>query len=267
MLKKLSSNILIYGGTNALKSLIPFIMLPILTTYLSAKDFGILSIIEITILFLTPFILLNINSAINIEYFKVSKRILKYFISNALLLSLIAFIFVSILFIVFQNYLSSIFKIDVDLILILPLFALLRVVSSVLLTIYQATDNPIRYATFTISQTLIDFFFSYLFIVYFLYGFEGRLFGIYFAFLLSSLYGLYMLHKLDYLGKINFRFTKPILSFGLPLIPHVVGGTIMGMSDRYFISYYMGNEDVGLYTVAYQLSALMLLVGQSINQA
>ena len=66
MLKKLSGNILIYGGTNAIKSLVPFLMLPILTAYLSVSDYGVLSLIEVSILFLAPFITLNINSAIKI---------------------------------------------------------------------------------------------------------------------------------------------------------------------------------------------------------
>ena len=39
MLKKLSSNIIIYGGTNGIKSLVPFLMLPILTIHLSVEDF------------------------------------------------------------------------------------------------------------------------------------------------------------------------------------------------------------------------------------
>ena len=54
MIKTLTSNILIYGGTNAVKSLIPFLMLPILTMYISPKEYGELALIETTILFLLP---------------------------------------------------------------------------------------------------------------------------------------------------------------------------------------------------------------------
>jgi O-antigen/teichoic acid export membrane protein len=82
-----------------------------------------------------------------------------------------------------------------------------------------------------------------------------------------SIIGVYLLYKMDYITKITFKYTKSILSFGIPLIPHTISGTVMAMSDRYFILYYIGNDQVGFYTIAYQLSALMLLVSVSVNQA
>ena len=74
MLKILSQNIIIYGATNGIKSLVPFLMLPILTIHLSVEDFGILSLVEVCILFLVPLVSLNIASSINVEYFKLEKK-------------------------------------------------------------------------------------------------------------------------------------------------------------------------------------------------
>ena len=86
MIKKLSSSIVIYGGTNAIKSLVPFLMLPILTAYISPKEYGELSLIETTILFLLPFVMLNINGAINVEYFRRDNRSeYKQYVINAII--------------------------------------------------------------------------------------------------------------------------------------------------------------------------------------
>ena len=107
MTKLLSKNIIIYGGTNALKSLVPLLLLPILTLHLTISEFGILSLIETTILFVTPLILLNSNAAINVEYFKVEHSILKNYITNALLISFISFLFFILLVYIFKDTFSN----------------------------------------------------------------------------------------------------------------------------------------------------------------
>lgn len=268
MFKKLGSNIIIYGVTNGIKSLVPFIMLPILTTYLSAKDYGILSLIEVTILFLAPFVSLNINSAINVEFFHLGKKRLSYYITNALLLSLISGVIFFSIFLLLQKQIAHLLNLDETLIVWLPVFALLRVVSSVVLGIYQVSNQPIKYAIYTITQTIIDFLLSYILVVWYKYGYIGRLEGVYFAFLAATVYGLIVLYQNGYIiKKITFLYSKKILAYGAPLIPHVIGGIIIAMSDRYFISYFIGNKAVGYYSVAYQMSSIMLLLSVSVNKA
>ena len=268
MIKKLSSNIIIYGATNGIRSLVPFIMLPILTAYLNAGDYGILSLIEVSILFLAPFITLNINSAINVEYFRLSKNDLRNYVSNALLLSLGASILFFVLTGLLKDKISIFLGIDSTLVVWLPIFALLRVVSSIVLGLYQVSEQPIKYATYTISQTLIDFLLSYVLVVIYKYGYIGRLEGVYVAFFMATLYGLWLLYRNGYISRhINFSYSKEILSYGIPLIPHIIGGVILAMSDRYFISYFINNEAVGYYSVAYQIASLMLLLSVSVNQA
>lgn len=267
MTKLLSKNIIIYGGTNALKSLVPLLMLPILTAYLSVKDFGILSLVETTILFITPFILLNINAAINVEYFKLEHSKLRLYITNALFISFISFSLFLVIFYIFNDLLSNLLNINKNLIVLIVVFSFLRVTSTVVLGLHQVRQEAKQFALYTLFQTLIDFTLSYLFVVLFKFGYIGRLEGTYLSFFIVSIAGLYTLYKMDYLSKVSFTYTKDILNFGIPLIPHAISGTVMAMSDRYFISYFVGNSEVGLYTIAYQISALMLLVGLSVNQA
>ncbi len=267
MTKKFSKNIIIYGATNIFKSLVPLLILPVLTAYLSLNDFGVLSLVETTILFITPFVMLNINGAINVEYFKVKHSILSEFITNALILSLCSFLLLLSLFYIFQSEIASLLHIDNVLVLWMVVFALLRVISGVVSGLYQSRQEPIKFMKYAISQTLVDFALSYIFIVYLFQGYTGRFIGAYGALFIFSILGIYILYKMEYLTRPAFKYTKEILNFGIPLIPHAIGGTIMAMSDRYFISYFIGNEEVGLYTIAYQISALMILVSISVNQA
>ncbi len=266
--KKLSKNIIIYGLSNGIKSLVPFIMLPVLTTYLSAEGLGLISIIETSILFVSPFILLNIDAGVRVEYFKLSKSNLATYLTNGLLLSLCSFLLISVLFFFLRNWINQVLEIPVAIILLLPIFVLLRLIPSLVLVIFQVQQKPVHYLFYSLAQTLIDFALSALFIMIWLRGYIGRLEGTYLAFFAATLIGLAIITKMGYFKfSISLSKIKQVLRFGVPLIPHVIGGTIIAMSDRFFISHFLGNERVGIYTASYQVAALMLLFSTSVNQA
>ena len=107
---------------------------------------------------------------------------------------------------------------------------------------------------------------TYALVVIYNQNYWGRLGGIYLSFFVTSIIALIYLYKFDYLTFPVFKYTKNILKFGIPLIPHAVGGTIIALSDRFFISYYYTYNEVGIYSVAYQVSSIMLLIGMSLNQ-
>jgi len=267
MIKQLSGNIVIYGFTNALRVVVPFLMLPILTTYLTTTEFGLLSMIETTILFLFPFISLNIFSGISVEYYKLKKEELRHYISNAFLLSLLSFIFFMMLAYVFRATFEKSFSIPIMLVLSLPIFAVLRLSSQVVLSLLQMSNNPKYFAILVSIQTLVDFALSYLLVVMYTEGYWGRLAGIYIAYIIASIISIIYLYQKKYLGIFTFIYSSKILRYTLPLIPHVIGGVVIAMSDRYFIAYYVNNEVLAYYTVAYQLASVMLLLSVSVNQA
>lgn len=259
-------NLIVYGGVNGVKSLVPLLMLPILTAYLTVNDFAQLALIETTILFVTPFILMNINGSISVEYYHLSKDELSGYIVNALTLSFFLFFFFLLLVTIFSEVLDYIFDIRSEILQLVIVFGMLRVVTTVVLGLYHIRSESNRFALFSILQIIIDFSFSYFLVVILNLGSDGRLGGIYGAFMACSVIGIMELKRMGYLNNISFQYTKKILSFGLPMIPHAVGGTVIAMSDRYFINYFHGSEQLALYVVAYQVSAVMLLVGVTVNQ-
>jgi len=267
MIKKLSQNIIIYGFTNVIRSLVPFMMLPILTAYLTPEEFGMLSLIEVSILLLFPFVSLNVYAAINVEYFHLKKEELSFFITNAISLSLLSFVLFLCIVILFSEQIEFYVNLSITIIVLLPVFAVLRLLPQVVLGLLQVEQKAKFYFIFTLFQALIDFALSYSLIVIYKNGYVGRLEGIYVSAFFMSGYAFHYLYKHDFLSSFTFKYTRRILDFSLPLIPHILGGVIIAMSDRYFIVYYAGNEMLAYYTVAYQLSALMLLFSISINQA
>lgn len=262
-----SKNIVIYGGTNALKSLVPLIILPILTLHLTPAEFGELSLIDTLVLFLSPFVLINVNASISVEYFKLDRENLRKYISDCLLLTFIFYVASSITVWCLSDVISKLFLIEKLYLILLPTFCILRVSVIVALTIFQSSQQSLNFFYLSLLQTLIDISLTVLFVSILSYGLSGRLFSVYVGFFMASLISLFILGRQGYLCWPKLKFTRRILSFSLPLIPHVLSASLIALSGRLFISKYCSNEDVGLYSVAYQIASVMLLVSLSINQA
>lgn len=65
----------------------------------------------------------------------------------------------------------------------------------------------------------------------------------------------------------NKEYWNFALTFAIPLIPHYLSGIILSQSDRVMIDWYCSKSDVGIYSVAYSLSMILMLVVTSINQS
>lgn len=57
------------------------------------------------------------------------------------------------------------------------------------------------------------------------------------------------------------------LTYSLPLVPHVLAGQLVSVSDRLILNHYAGAAAAGLYSLAWMLSATLLIVADSINRA
>lgn len=263
----MSANVLVYGGLNAAKSLIPILMLPILTSQLTIDDFGTLALIDSAILFLVPLVMIGISSGVSVNYHKLNEADFSAYVTNALWIAFGAFLILTLLSATFKNLLNDFFGFSGHMVVYLAFFAILRVYNSTILALLQTSQATKVYAKLVIFQSLLDIVISYVLVVLFSQGIFGRLFGIYCAFAITLLFGFAYLKRQRYIGAHTLKFSREIFSFGLPLIPHTIGAAVMAMADRFFIAHYLGNSHVGEYVVAYQMAAVMLLVGTSINQA
>ena len=93
----------IYGFFNSLSTLIPFLLLPILTRYLSSEDYAIITVINIIILFLGAIFRLEVQAALKREYMEDRNNFAEY-VSSALTVPIFIFVISLIFFIVFYPF-------------------------------------------------------------------------------------------------------------------------------------------------------------------
>jgi len=258
----------IYTTTSILNSAIPFFLLPILTSYLTAQEYGLLAIIQIFIIFTIPFISINIQSTLQLEYNELDKDEFALWISSILIIPLVTLLLVSIAFVLFESFIYTFINVSLLWMLIIPLIAFMQIVPQTLLSIYRISERPMDYAKYQLALTSVNLLLTIVLIVFLHFNWEGRVLAILFTYILFTILGLYTLVKMKFIVlKIDKVYIKKAFRLGLPLIIHVVSGALFMMSDRLFISYYLGNDTLGMYAVGAQVAMIAMIVQQSFNQA
>lgn len=241
---------------------IAFFLLPVFTFYLTTKDFGVLALITSIFSFTLPLINLGIQSAISVAYFNGNKENYPSYFSSSIFPPFITAFFLTVLLLIFKTPVGNYLGIPFIWILSLPFFCFLSFFNSLILIDYQIKNEPSKYVVFSLSSSTLNILISLLLVVIFNLGYPGRLIGQYLSITLFSIIAAYILYKKRKLlvRNVSWENTKNSLSFGLPLVPHVIGGIVMSMSDRLFIDHFWGKEQLGIYNIGYVIgSAISIL--------
>ena len=83
---KVLQNSIIYLGSSIFSKAIPFMLLPILTKYLSPEEYGVLSIFQLMISFFTAFVGINMSMNVSKNFFKYTKLQTSLMIGNIIII-------------------------------------------------------------------------------------------------------------------------------------------------------------------------------------
>jgi O-antigen/teichoic acid export membrane protein len=264
----LIKNTAIFTLTNIINSAIPFFLLPILTRYLTPKDYGLISMFALLISFTTPFIGLNMHGAISRQYYNQEKTDIKSYIFNCLIISTICTLFISILFLLFANRIETLTSFPTKLLWIVIVYTYCQFIILITLTLWRVQNKIFAFGLFSNINTFSNVGLSILFIVLIKMDWIGRIYAQFLTGLIFSFFSIYFLFKKE-LIKVSFnkKYVFNALMFGIPLIPHALSGSIISMTDRLFIANMIGLPATGVYTVGYQVGSIINLLAMSFNNA
>jgi O-antigen/teichoic acid export membrane protein len=264
---KLFRGFAIYLGSSLINKAIPFLLLPILTRYLSTEEYGILSIYQVMISFGMPIVGMNMHNNITRNFFTKSKEFVARMVFNLFVVLTVSLAF---FLIIISSYLmagGAQFSIPQEWLYVLPVIAFLNMVNSFNLTILRNRKRAIEYGAFEVSRTVVDLSMTILLIVVYAYGWEGRATGILVSSLVIGIISIFRIWQSGYLWfEIDTTQIKEILKISLPLLPHALGMVIITLSDRIFIDQMVSTSAVGVYTVGYQFGMIMTLVVIAFNK-
>ena len=258
----------IYLGSSILNKSIPFLLLPILTRYLSPEEYGVLSIFQLMISFFTAFVGMAIHTNVSKNFFKYTKAQTSLMIGNILMiLSLTTIIYLAITFVVSLFY-QEIFSVPSNLIVIIPLLSFMFMINTINLTILRNQEKAVLFGIYEITNTAVNMAVTILLLIMYNYGWYARAGGIIIAYTIFFIISLFHMKKNGFIILQYDRVVaRKILKLSTPLIPHVVGGIIIALSDRIFIERMISLEMVGIYSVGYMFGMVVILFTDSFLKA
>lgn len=257
----------IYTLTSVLNSAIPFLLLPILTRYLTPEDYGIVSMFGLLVSIVGVFTGVNIHGAVQREYFNKEEVNFKEYVGNCIIILIVTTVFSAILMYAFHIVIEKSSGVPFHLFWIVILVSFYQFVILSLTVIYQSQMKALKYSIFQIGLTIINVFLSIVLVVVFKWGYSGRIYAQLFSYLLLGNLALIILLTKYSEIRINFIYIKKALSFGLPLVPHALGGMLITLAGRLIINTNLGLEQVGIYTVGIQIGSIINILTDSFNKA
>jgi O-antigen/teichoic acid export membrane protein len=145
-------------------------------------------------------------------------------------------------------------------------FALFRLYFTHIVSIYRAK----RQAKTSVVLSFILFLFNLLAVLIAIYVLKSDLKGILDAQLWAfGLVAIIYTAKVFFDVSLKFQLSVilPGIWFVLPLIPHALSGWAVNYISRIFVERYMSLTDLGVFTVAMQLSLILSVINNGLNQA
>lgn len=133
-----NKNILIYFGSDLLAKAIPFLLIPLLTRYLSPTEYGDISILNIVIEIITILILLGANTYFRVEFFRTSDReTLLYNLFFNVFINFIALTFILIIISIYFNDLVF----NVKNFIFISIISFFQSIFYIIISYYQCSEN------------------------------------------------------------------------------------------------------------------------------
>lgn len=257
----------IYTIANIINAGIPFLLLPILTNYLSTSDYGVLSNFNAMVNLMIPFVGINLMSSAQIQYLKEDINNKDYLTSGFRFNMILAVIFSGVIFFLNET-LSSLTGVPGELLYVLAVYALFSTVIEVLLAIWRMEDKAINYGAFRIGRTILELSLVLTFVVGFRMDFEGSIYGMIIAYTVGCLVAVAILFKKNLIfGAFRLDYLKHAINYGVPLIPHTLSGIAIMYSDKLILTHYHGLDSNGIYSVGFMVGQIIGLLQTSFNQA
>lgn len=260
-------NTIFYSIGEIVPRIISFLLLPILTKYLTADEYGIVSYTNSVMMFVFVIAALSLNTFVLKNYYNVKDEKSKKELIGSIFLFIFGFNCVLVLLqLLFFPLIIDFFNINIP---FKPYFQLailnnfFDVVSIIPLVLYRVKEDAKGFLILSLSRTLLQFLLVYILVVL---NNQGLL-GSYYARLIVNIPFMAIYFYLIYKNstfKINFKLIKEALYFTLPILPGSLAFLFVSLSDRVILERYISLNELGVFSVAITLASVLNIVIQAL---
>lgn len=265
---RIASSAVIYAASNVLVGLVPLILLPVLTRLLTPAEYGIVAMFAVFVQVTTALTGLSVQGAVGMRYFERERLDFPLYVSSCLLVLSASTIVVLLIVAALGHLLFRVTEVPTLWLMAGVVAAGAGFVTQVRLTIWQSAKQPMPFAALRAFQSATDLGLSLLFVLALGLTWQGRVSAMAFAAVGAGLIALLLLARAGLLRPAYLRtYVVDALRFGLPLVPHAIGGMLVTVADRFLITNLLDVASTGIYLVSVQMGLVVYLVTDAVNRA
>lgn len=254
--KKLFSNTLLFGLGTFSSKLLVFLMTTFYTRVMTDAQFGVVDLIQQTANLLTPLASVGILNAV--IRFGLDKSVSKHGVFTTGLCTIL--LGYGLLLLTWP--LVAGVEMFADYTLLIFLYVLTSCLQGLCTQFVRALGLVRLYALDGVGRTITVILFNFLFLGAFQWGITGYVLSTILSDLLSALFTFTVarLYRFVRLRALSPALAGGMLRYCIPLIPTNIFWWITNVSDRYIVTYYLGDGQNGVLALAYKLPTIISLV-------
>lgn len=256
--KSLIKNSFLFAIGSIGSKAISFFMLPLYTRMLTTSDYGQLDILQTTISLLIPLVTLQVVEAV--FRFSVDMRdkdSASKVLTNGIFLCLIGMLITLLLFPIFNN-----FEPFATYTTMFYLIMFLTIFHGIIKQFVRGLEKIKTFVAADLIYTGSFVTFNIVFLVNLRMGLRGYFLSMVLAHLVAIIVLIIFANVFKYLNlkSFNKKLLKTMLIYSIPLIPNGLMWWVMNVSDRYILTYFLGFDATGIYSVSYKFPSLITLM-------
>lgn len=243
-----------------------FISFPVFARILTKEEYGLMSLITITLSIIEELSSAGLRHATQRFYPSYLKegRITQFysttiFSSIALGVSGTVVVFAGTQALSYAGIIQGNLK---DIFAVASLLVTVRILMKVTGCIYRVREDAKKYSAFAVLSKYAGMVLSIVLVSYFLLGVFGFYLGLLLGEVLILVFSFAAL--MSEVGYPKLSYSRPMFKemsfYGFPLVISGLGGMILTMGDRYMIGYFLTTTDVAVYSVYYNLCVYLTSV-------
>lgn len=256
-----------YTVSNIIQRIAPWLVIIILTHALSTEQYGVYTVCMSWIEIIEIFVTMKVHASGYVAGLVQNEEKRGVYASTTQILSIILVSSWMIIYSFFRDPIISFTGIEHKLFLIM-LFSLYGTVSIGLWTAGQRVNN--KYKSVVVATII--------------YGLAGPVLGaltVFWRFENPIFVVILVRTMIQFIATLFFMFSNirskekkwdkkiagDVITYNLPLIPYYLSVVLLNHSDRVMIQKMCGYEDAGMYSVAYSISMIILVVSNALNMS
>lgn len=256
--KSLIKNSFLFAIGSIGSKAISFFMLPLYTRMLTTSDYGQLDILQTTISLLIPLVTFQVVEAV--FRFSVDMRdkdSASKVLTNGIFLCLIGMLITLLLFPIFNN-----FEPFATYTTMFYLIMFLTIFHGIIKQFVRGLEKIKTFVAADLIYTGSFVTFNIVFLVNLRMGLRGYFLSMVLAHLVAIIVLIIFGNVFKYLNlkSFNKKLLKTMLIYSIPLIPNGLMWWVMNVSDRYMLTYFLGFDATGIYSVSYKFPSLITLM-------